>query len=465
MIENLQNAEIPARSFDVCISGAGPAGITLALQLADSGKSVLLLEAGGLEFDARSQAIYECENTGGQIWPSSTRLRYFGGTSNHWAGRCRPFERFDFERPSYGDLPGWPISFDEFNRYLPMAMEILELADSDFPARNVGLDAHGFEADSYLQSPPTRFGIKYREHIEKNSNISLYLNANTTLLEFDESGTVTGLKVKSYGGAEFDVRASAYIFAMGAIENARILLNNRLLDGTSPGNQSGFLGRCFMEHFNIQLGEFLLEEDSADTGWQFFTKDSLASKFNIGRSNVSFGLVSEVRSYGRTAEIKSFFKTLACDWGIEKKVEFISKFNCPGTGIVTTLMEQVSAPGSAVELVSARDELGLKKARVHWQLSQADVHTIKTIALEVAKAFSAAGLGYVKVRKEILEDNGISASIVSPHAHHMGTTRMAASSEYGVVDDNCRVHGTNNLYVAGSSVFPTGGGGAIRPCR
>jgi choline dehydrogenase-like flavoprotein len=178
----------------------------------------------------------------------------------------------------------------------------------------------------------------------------------------------------------------------------------------------------------------------------------------IGRGNIAFGLLSEVVSYGRTAAIKNFMKNLACDLGVADKLQFISNFHCPGAGTIGTLLEQFpTAQGSRVELANANDALGMRKARVIWTLSAKDKKTIRRVALAMAQNFAAAGLGFVKLHPSMTDD---SKDIpVSPHAHHMGTTRMAKTAEWGAVDANCRMFGVSNLYVAGSSVFPTGGGG------
>jgi len=98
------------QSFDVCVCGSGPAGMTVARTLAAAGRHVALLEAGGLELSEASAAIYEGINAGRPYGGlDACRLRYFGGTSNHWAGRCGLFDPVDFEKRDYHGLPGWPI--------------------------------------------------------------------------------------------------------------------------------------------------------------------------------------------------------------------------------------------------------------------------------------------------------------------------------------------------------------------
>lgn len=441
--------------FDVCIMGTGPAGITLALKLAETHKKVLLLEGGGLSWSEASQKLYDCEITGLNAWPQNSRLRYFGGTSNHWAGRCRPFEKSDFQTTYFNELPGWPISLEEITPYLKDAMDILDLEDSGFQSINSGIENSGFVADRYAISP-TRFGEKYLEQLKTSENIYLYVNANVFSLDLDNSHRkIVKTRVKNQSGETFSFSAANYILAMGGIENARFLLNQTKDIKAGIGNETGMVGKCFMEHFNVMLGEFIQPDSDINPPFQFFTSDDFTLKHNTGKSNITFGRIKNIKSYGRTAKIKSFFKNLACDWNLEDKLQFIADFECPGTGIITTLMEQSPGKQSYVGLSGELDFLGMKKAVLNWQLNKNDAKTIRTIAVEVARSFAESGLGVIKLEDYIL--NNKLEIPVNPHAHHMGTTRMASSSEYGVVDQNCKVYGNENLYIAGSSIFATGG--------
>lgn len=444
--------------YDVCVVGGGPAGITVALQLASKGRRVALLEGGGLEYKQASQSLYEAEVKGMDLFAASTRLRYLGGTSNHWEGRCRPFERADFETPPRTGLTGWPITFDEFNRYLPPAMRILDIPEKGFAPVNPDMPGGLFPADRFAMSAPTRFGEKYLETIKASRNLHLFINCNLVDITYDPANAgVKHLVVADYQGRRAQLKAGRFVLAMGALENARMLLNSASLQ--SAGLE-GFkwVGRGLMEHLNVELGTFLPAEGVNAENLQYFTSDALVKREGIGRGNVAFGLLREVQSYGRTAAIKTFMKNLACDVGVSDKLQFISEFKCPGAGTIGTLLEQFpSAQGSRVELTSTQDALGVRKARVVWTLNPEDKKTIRRLAVNVAKNFASAGLGFVKLHPA-MTDAKIELP-VSPHAHHMGTTRMATAPSAGVVDANCRMFGVRNLYLAGASIFPTGGGG------
>lgn len=443
--------------YDTCIVGTGPAGITLALKLATSGEKVLLLEAGGLSYSNRSQELYDCESVGHDAWPRYTRLRYFGGTSNHWSGRCRPFETSDFHHRSINGLPGWPIRYGEIEPYLSEAMTILDLdPEVGFtPINKASLEDH-FYPDAFAQSPPTRFHAKYIDQITAAENIHCFFNATAVDITLDQAHqTVTHLQVANYNGQIAPVKAARFILCLGGIETPRFMLNCNNQVKSGIGNGADMVGRCFMEHLNVPMGSFLYREPETFSKLQFFTDDQFCQNSSIGKSNITMSIVSSVKSYGRTKAIKTFFKNLACQMQIEDKVQFISDFKCPGMGTIGTLIEQAPNLDSRVSLGGAIDSFGLRKAQLNWKISRYDQNTIRQAALTMAKQFSTAGLGQIRLADFIL--NPEQEIKFGHHAHHMGTTRMSDDPSYGVVDRNSKVHGLDNLYIAGSSVFSTGG--------
>jgi choline dehydrogenase-like flavoprotein len=456
IIDYQARKELKAK-YDFCIVGGGPAGITLALRLVKYGWSVVLIEGGGHEYSQRSQELYQCASTALDIYAGATRLRFLGGTSNHWAGRCRPFEASDFRVVPLGGLPGWPVTFPEIEHYLPEARRIVDLpVVSDFKAINAPLQGGDFAADQFLLSPPTRFAQKYSQELLETEGLDVFINCNCVDLEFDsKTARIAAVVVSDYGMLREKIRAKSYVLATGAIENARQLLNSESLVAGGVIKAEGFTGSCFMEHLNVDLGTFVLSDGLDASPRQYFTSDTFVNSHQVGKGNVTFSALSEVKSYGRTAAIKDFFKNLACEIGVADKVDFIAKFNCPGDGVIGTLIEQQPNQKSRISLLGERDALGMRKVNVHWEISPEDRQTIKTIGLEVAKRFAESGLGFVKLHEGVYD--GARPLVMAPHAHHMGTTRMASTPEFGVVDRDCKVFGTDNLYLAGSSIFATGG--------
>lgn len=457
MIKDYQSQKELRDHYDFCIIGAGPAGITLALRLAGDGRRVLLVEGGGHEYSPSSQTLYNCPSTGLNVYAEETRLRFLGGTSNHWAGRCRPFEKSDFDWGPPVSLPGWPIRFSEFERYLPAAMAIVDLpSDSGFKTINASMDGNDFVADRFLLSPPTRFAQKYAKDLQETEGLDVFINCNCVDLEFDDkTGRIAAIVVSDYDRHRERVKARQFILATGAIENARQLMNSESLTAAGVVSKDGLVGKCFMEHLNLDLGTFILGEGQSTEPRQYFTTDAFVAQYQSGKGNVSASLLAHVQAYGRTAAIKDFLENLACDVGLAHKLDFISRFNCPGDGVITTLIEQFPNRNSGITLLDERDALGVRKVSINWEVAPEDRRTIKCIGMEVAKCFADTGLGFVKL-EECVYDVSVPLK-VTPHAHHMGTTRMASAPEFGVVDENCKVFGIDNLYVAGSSVFATAG--------
>ena len=444
--------------YDCCIVGSGPAGITLAMELSKKGFKTLLLEAGGLDYSERSQDFYECESVGHQGWPKLTRLRFFGGTSNHWSGRCRPFDRSDFDRYSINELPGWPISYSEIEPYLGRAMQIVDLdINRGFQPINKEFTLNNFSPDRSAHSTPTRFKKKYIDYFNSCKTSDCFYDAAAVDLRLDDSTqSVKSIIVSNADNQRASFSADKFILCMGGIENARFLLNCNNQYSSSIGNSHDMVGRCFMEHLNVSLGSFIYKDPDEFRGLQFYTEPHFSSKLDIGSSNVTLGIIRTVKSYGRTKAIKDFFKALACNMDIAEKAQFISEFKCPGMGNISTLMEQSPNLDSRIMLSNKLDRLGLRRAIFDWRINNYDLRTIQKVATTFASEFTKAGLGNVRLEDFVLGQD-LSKVKFSRHAHHMGTTRMSHKPEFGVVDENLKVHGIDNLYIAGSSIFSTGG--------
>lgn len=459
------------RRYDFCVCGTGPAGTTVARILANQGKSVCLLEAGGLEYTDESADVYEGETAGIEYWSlSDCRLRYFGGTSNHWAGRCSVFDPVDFEQRDYFGLPGWPIPYEEFIRHLPAGADILDLGDQDVMSpKHPKIKGENFIATGKAFSPPTRFSEKYGEELEKSERIDVYLNASAVDIRLGDNSTeVTSIFVRDPSGAATEAKADTYVLALGAIENARLLLNSDSQVATGVGNHSDFVGRCFMEHFDVPLGRFLATDqefwtDKTTPGWTpngnfpISPSAKLIREHDIGNSALAFNPSARPRSYGRLAPVKQFTRNSVCaSETLTDAARFFWDFNCPGDGVITTLCEQSPNRDSRISLIEERDALGLRRARLDWRFSEQDRRTIRTLAMEAAKEMARLNLARVQLKEFILDET--TEIEASRHCHHIGTTRMSADPNYGVVDANCKVHNIANLYIAGSGVFPTSGG-------
>jgi choline dehydrogenase-like flavoprotein len=433
--------------------------MTVAREAAARGLRVALLEAGGFELSAASQDVYKATSVGplDYFGVETCRLRYFGGTSGHWAGRCAIFEPFDFEaRDIWGGLPGWPIGFAEAYRRLDDARGILDIADQSLAPRpepkwrNARLRPSGF-----ARSAPTRFGDKFRAELKESDRITVALNANVLALDLSEDkSAVAAVEVGDWRDRRFKVSARRTVLAFGSLENARFLLNMAALGGVTIGDAGGFTGRCFMEHFDIVLGRFVADRSAIwrrDSALSLTLTEETARRLGIGSAVVALTPNAEPRHYGRLAPIRGMINDVQCAFASPDSRDNI----CAGDGLATDIIEQTPNRDSRVTLDrGSKDRFGHFHINVDWRLSAQDVKTISALAEEVGKAIAEQNHGRFKIADDILAG----APVPGFHCHQMGTTRMSQDPKFGVVDADCRVHGMKNLYIAGSSVFPTGGG-------
>jgi choline dehydrogenase-like flavoprotein len=480
---------------DIAIIGAGAAGITIARELANTNIQLCLIESGGLEFEQDIQNLYQGENRGRWYFPlESCRLRYFGGSTNHWGGWCRPLTPIDFEARDWIPHSGWPITRAGLDPYYERAQPVIETGPFRYDAtgfweEQVGANMlpfpRGLITTTFFQySPPTRFGTRYREVIEQAANVRALLHATVTEIGTSETGAeVTGLRVATLGGPSFRVRARRYILAAGAIENARLLLLSNRVQPAGVGNTHDLVGRYFMEHphipivgnmatsrpeaFNATYTQHLSLEDNIVHA-ALIPTEALLRRERLQHAVFTIGVlgVYNAENLAQPApadklHARDVFNLLR-DLGARRETDPppAGYNDWPPAGALGAscalgcACEQAPNPQSRVTLSEERDALGLKRARLDWRLSETDKLSLNRILHAVAEELGALGLG--RVRPTLSDDGNWPEEVLGGY-HHMGTTRMADSPEQGVVDANCRVHGVANLYIAGSSVFTTSG--------
>ena len=243
---------------EVCIVGAGAAGITLAREFIAAPFRVVLLESGGMNYDQETQDLYEGQSVGWTFEDLTLcRLRYFGGTTNHWGGWCLPFDAIDFE--ARDDLPnhGWPFPKSHLDSWYQRAQDVCQLGPYDYRPASWGItpkevpppfSGPDFEC-KILQENPLRFGSAYASALRQAPRVTVYLHANAFNFDAGESGVkVNELAVKTLSGNDFTVRAQTYILAVGGIENARLLLASGKEGSKGLGNTQDLVGRFLMVH-------------------------------------------------------------------------------------------------------------------------------------------------------------------------------------------------------------------------
>jgi len=455
---------VTGAQYDFCICGTGPAGITIARKLAGRGKRVLLLEGGSLNYSDESQDHYKGKSVGRRFWWLETgRLRYFGGSSNHWSGMCAIYEPTTFEDVKYPRLPGWPISYEQVHSDLDEAKEILDVPNANFTvSKQPGFDSSWFDRFTWFPSAPTRFSEKYGTEIRQSQKIDAFYNANLVDLKLSDDLTrVNSLRIRNYKDQIAEVSAAQYVLALGAIENARALLNANKQVPAGVGNHSGMVGRCFMESLNAPIGRFIITDPKfwPQDGIRLVPTAEFLKQEDINDGVIDFGIEPHPTSYGRLRVVKDFLRDIACIAPDIKEVarKIVVDFDCPGDGLISSLMTQEPNPNSRVTLSDDVDAFGLRRIQIDWEYSDRDLKTIRLISIEAAKEMARLNFARVQLAPFILNPN-LEIPDIGVNQHHIGTTRMSADPRYGVVNENCRVHGIQNLYIAGSSVFPRCGG-------
>jgi choline dehydrogenase-like flavoprotein len=487
---------------EVCIVGGGAAGITLAREFINASFRVILIESGGAEMEQATQDLYSGSDIGRpyDMFPVS-RLRYFGGTTNHW-GRvwCDMPSSVDFEAREGVPYSGWPFSLSYLEPWYRRAESVLKLGPHGYAPSDWGIAPGNipepfrgphFACKVLQQAPATRFGPEYRPELRQAQNLRVYLYANA--LRFDSSENGGAAQQLNVGvlpdGRRFTVRARIYILAAGGIENARLLLLSENEAGTGVGNEHDLVGRFFMLHLEYSGGAIVLTDPYADLTFQTGEDGAQYDWLNGTRRFVSYISISDETKrqlnlpnmrwrfqYPRPSEVDALMRLIQrsghgadilhdlaavikefpgiATYTARRMVYGRNKPRAPMASIpLNCTSEQMPNPDSRIGLGKDLDVFGLRKVVVDWRLAAEDLRGMTTGRRMLGAELGRCGFGQLRFP----EDDSEWPSDMRGDQHHMGTTRMHRDANMGVVDENCRVHGAANLYVAGSSVFPTGG--------
>lgn len=493
-------------SADVCIVGAGAAGITLARELAGQQFEVCLLESGGLQLDIETQLLYRGTSVGFPYLPmEATRLRYFGGTTNHWGGASRPLDPIDFQARDWVPYSGWPFDQDHLLPFYQRAHALLQLGPVAYSAAEwreaapepAAFAGQVFENAVLQQSPPTRFGEVYRADIERAPNVRAYLNANVLEIETFEAGNaVRRLRVASLARNDCYVTARMYVLATGGIENARLLLLSDKVNPAGVGNGNGLVGRFFMEHPIAGWGKAAViaplrfplrfyhervqatlrgdEPPEEATLWGFIAPSEQALRRHR-LLNCGIAVRAAPKPYPTGVQSARYFKhslehrawpddfwqhvgNVIADFDDVAAHSFrtIAELE-PQTDKIELMYwaEPLPNPNSRVYLAQELDALFQRRAVLDWRLTDRDRANIRTVLELLAVELGKAEMGRLRINPAVLSER--MEPLLEGSFHHMGTTRMHNDAKQGVVNADCRLHEVSNLYIAGSSVFPTAG--------
>ncbi|WP_067829092.1 GMC oxidoreductase [Nocardia inohanensis] len=505
-IDDLRSIRDSELTADVCVIGSGPAGSTLAAELAGCALRVLILESGGFELSPESDELNDMENVGAvRATPyRNARNRILGGSSHTWSGRCAPLDPLDYAARPWVPGSGWPIGTDQVEPYLDRAAAHLglgpggrftddrfwELADRTPPARQLDRSRLRPFFWQISKDPADPFDSKrFGAHLADipAGNVRIALNATVVHIDTDPVGRqVVGLRVRDADGKPRSVHAQRIVLAAGGIENARLLLaSNRELPA-GVGNRHDMVGRYLLDHRcgvvgtldplssaaardrfgkyvvktrggkhtflhgvalspEIQAEEGLLncalwiqEVPAEDDPWES-VKNLLRGHMNLHDARAVASNPGLLLSGAK--------RRLIDHTGLPRKLELV-ELRC--------MVEQAPDPESRITLSDRVDRFGMPLPRVNWRLSAQEDRTVRRAAELLAGEFARLGFTPPELDDWVREDSSLPVRLTD-WAHPTGATRMSADPRAGVVDADCRVHGMENLWIAGSSVFPTNG--------
>ncbi|MEM9275631.1 MAG: GMC family oxidoreductase [Cyanobacteria bacterium P01_F01_bin.143] len=530
---------------DVCIIGAGPAGISLANEFIGQSTDVTLLESGGFEFDSPTQALAGGKTFGHVLPPIKGCNRQFGGNSNVWhikigegqiGARHVPFDEIDFEKRDWVPHSGWPFNKSHLIPYYKRAQSVCGLGPFAYEAsdweneqrQRLPLDNNVLETGIFQFAPSSQFHTKYRDALQAAKNIKIYTYANAVEIITNESGKIVNqVKIACLNGKRFQVSARIFVLACGCFENARLLLMSNKQQSAGIGNQHDVVGRYYHDHPEVISGSFiprdrsifnqialydlrqvngtpilgflrlsrkvLEQEKLLNANMMLFPRPSLRQSRAIeslsslvesllgsqkelsgifqkndesfwkrtGKlrdklpgdlTNITVGLDAIVKAVYLSKIRKQSLRPYLCHDGWTESKDnsrLFERFE------VRNLIEQSPDPENRVQLSDNRDVLGCPEIELHWRWQRKDAERFARSLELISSELSNAGLGEFH---KSLDDEGLPKVIRPTGSHHlMGTTRMHQDPKQGVVDSDCKVHGMSNLFVAGSSTFPTGG--------
>ncbi len=438
----------------VCVVGGGPAGIVTALELSRRGIEVLLIEAGGKDGPSAGEDAYAGVSSGRPYPLQGSRLRWLGGTSNHWGGWVRPLDPIDFlDRPGQS-LPAWPIKHADLKPWYDHADGWCEVPAGDYDIEQLGLMGTGrifdlsagqeFQNAFFRVSPPTRFGQRYRSEIAASDRLDCWTDLTVVEL-IQASAVIREVRAVTTSGTETRVRANQFVLAMGGLEVPRLLL----AQSEVPGNQAGLVGACFMDHFGIQPGR-LLAADGLRYGMFDWNGQTIIPMLKPAEGLLEDEALPNASIRLAATRPEQF---LPPDYWSNRAISALQGGEAM-TYDVIFINEPMPDPRSRLTLVDQQDSFGLPRLQLHWHLPPGEFGRALRLVDRFRHFVGQVGLGRFQwLRREGLPE-GQTPGI---GYHHMGTTRMSAAPDAGVTDPNCRVWDRDNLYVASSSLFSTAG--------
>lgn len=468
---------------DVCIIGAGAAGLTILRELQGSGLSVIVCEAGDLNPRAVDQELLLGETPRDSYDLHDSRARYFGGTANHWGGHCVPLEPYQMERLPHIPHSGWPYGYDILRPYYTRAVEKLELGEDDFDpesvAKKVGhrlVDFKGGVCRNVISRYNRfRFGLSLTDAHDVLDRAQIFLCADLVDLSLaPDSSAVARAEFATIAGNRLSVRARYFVLATGGIETARLLLSMTRDRPAGLGNAHDLVGRFWHEHIWIPTGVLALAEppqrdslyfqEISQGGYRVRAHIALTPEAEAANALPAYR--AEVRPLGSLGFFKRSVEAASIRLTDIQRVlarpgDAAARVLChaPETNTagfrLDNYFQMLPDPENRVRLARDRDRFGRPLPSLDFRVDESAHRALVKTQKLIGRDLAQRGVGRTLI--ELPEDSSLPLPGRSYGAHHIAIARMSTSPSEGVTDADARVHETENLYLAGSAIFPTCG--------
>ena len=497
--------DVLAGEFDVCIVGAGPAGLACAFACHDRGLKVLVLDAGGERPVPGNPDILAAEITDTKAHDpvEIVAASALGGTAHWWGGRSVPLDPIDFRE--------WPITWEEMLPWWRYAAELIGAgAAVERPAPGKFANLSAFDATTAESWTPTPvLDQRWRQRVKAKDGPAILLRARVTGLQHLD-GAITSIDVLTSDG-ERRANARNFVLAGGGLGCIRLMLLAQRSDPSLFGGQGGPLGRGYMGHLSGSIADLVFDNPQHADAFGFFkavgrypARRRILSRAhtveNNAIGNTAFWIASPPfgsAEHGSSAASARFLagcavRLVAGDLAAElpplgphfanvgkapltaaaglteaawtlagarlaRQQHLPRRFLSSGAGgwRLVYHSEQQSDPSNRIGLSDDRDSVGLPKLRIDFRFSDRDTASVVRTHELLDQDLRDAGAG--RLRWAEGDRQALVAASARDGYHQIGGAVMGARAGKSVVDRQCRVHGLANMWVASSSVFPTAG--------
>jgi choline dehydrogenase-like flavoprotein len=508
---------------DVCIIGAGPAGITMAREFIGTPVHVAVIESGRFDYDEQIQRLADGDVDSCYFDTNAVadgRRRQFGGTSNLWIyttepddgrryARSLPPEPIDLEARAGHPDTGWPMAFEELGPFFERAQMVWNSGRFDYQVHTwAGDNAQPIESPGgpvttriCQHGPSDVFYLRYRDELLGADNIDMRLNCTALEFDTDHGGErARVVRIVTGDGKIFSIAAKTFVTACGGVENVQLLLSSDFARPGHAGNQHDNLGRYMTSHPEFRMGTAVPTHPDRfnelalyDVRWvgrhmvsAFLTLADVVKR-SEGLLNMSVGLIPRGAGFGSEAhramasfsaarrrgepqhgladKMRSVLRSPrnAAEALLQRESRYYEEWRGGWSGHLDShsfeavelwaAPEQTAMRQNRIRLGDKRDRLGRNRIALDYQWSKDDRDNIQRSIDIFSGLVDDVGLGRFNAWNQF---EGPVRPRQEGFHHPMGGTRMHVDPRLGVVDANCLMHGLENVYVAGSSVFPSG---------